>query len=67
MSVEEPKGWQPELHEELHRLHAQESKVAPKKPRSKSQPKEISSKSSEPKSSSKEPPDHKKKEGGGQR
>ena len=65
MSVEEPKGWQPELHEELHRLQAQESKVAPKKPRSKSQPKEISSKSSEPKSSSKEPPDHKKKKGAG--
>ena len=65
MSAEEPKGWQPELHEELHRLQAQESKVAPKNPRSQSQPKAISSKSSEPKSSSKEPPDHKKKVGAG--
>ena len=52
MSVEEPKGWQPELHEELHRRQAQESKA-------------ISSKSSEPKSSSKEPPDHKNKKGAG--
>ena len=65
MSVEEPKGWQPELHKELHRRQAQESKVAPKKHRSKSQPKAISSKSSEPTSSSKEPPDHKKKKGTG--
>jgi cell division protein FtsZ len=37
MSAEKPKGWQPELHEELRQLGAQESKGGPNKSRSESE------------------------------
>ena len=51
MSAEKPKGWQPELHEELRQLGAQESKGGPNKSRSESELKAISRESSEPKGS----------------
>lgn len=49
MSVEEPKGWQPELHEELRRLREQPSPSSPGKPFSELPPEVASDESPETK------------------